>query len=148
MSRKQSPHRWPVRVYYEDTDAGGIVYYANYFRFMERARTEMLREAGISLQELDNREQIIFVVGEAGARYKASARLDDRLIVETSIKSVGNASVSLQQNILKQVADTESLLLEGSISLVLITRQSKPVRIPQAIRDALMPYTVKENACP
>jgi len=145
MSEKQNVHRLPVRIYYEDTDAGGIVYYANYLKFMERARTEMLREAGISLSKLDEAEGIIFVVGEVNARYKASARLDDELIVETSVKAVGNVSLNLQQNILKRVADTESLLLEGSVSLVLVTKPSKPVRIPANIRDALAPYHPKET---
>ena len=139
-------YRFPIRVYYEDTDAGGIVYYANYLKFMERGRTEMLRASGINLHELDQTQNIIFVVGEVNARYKASARLDDALIVETSIKTVGNASLALQQNILKRVADTESLLLEGSVSLVLITREGKPVRIPSDLRDALAPYTAKEKS--
>lgn len=145
MPLKHRIHRFPVRIYYEDTDAGGVVYHANYVKFMERARTEMLREANFSQRELLEKQDIFFVVAELNAQYKASARLDDELIVETHIKTIGNASVSLQQNILKQVADTESLLLEGSITLVLVTRQSKPVRIPADIRDALSPYTVKEN---
>ena len=145
MSEKQRIHRLPVRIYYEDTDAGGIVFHANYVNYMERARTEMLREVGFSQHKLIEDEGIFFVVAELGLRYLASARLDDQLIVETSIKAVGNASLRVQQNVLKQVADTESLLLEGSVSLVLVTRQSKPVRIPAAIRDALAPYTAKET---
>ncbi len=150
MSAAPSPHRFVARIYYEDTDAGGIVYYANYLKFMERARTEMLRQAGISLSKLDADHNIIFVVGEVNARYKAPARLDDEIIVETSVRTIGNASVSLRQNILKRVADTESLLLEGSISLVLITRQEgdkgKPVRLTDHLRDALAPYTSKETS--
>lgn len=137
-------HRLPVRIYYEDTDAQNIVYYANYFKFMERARTELLREADIHLSTMDAQDGLIFVVGEVNARYKAPARLDDQLIVETSVKAIGNASLSLQQNILKRVANTESLLLEGSVTLVVVTREGKPVRIPEHVRAALAPYFVKE----
>lgn len=146
MSQDSSAFRFPIRVYYEDTDAGGIVYHSNYVNFMERGRTEMLRSAGISLHDLDQKEGIIFVVAELNAKYKASARLDDLVEVHTSVLSMGNASVTLRQNILKRVADTESLLLEGIVSLVLITREGKPVRIPPFLRDALAPYTVKDKS--
>ena len=133
-------HRFPLRVYYEDTDAQGIVYYANYFKFMERARTEMMREAGFSHASITHEDQQFFVVAEANAKYKASARLDDELIIETNIQYLGSASLKLQQNVLKRVAKDEQLLLEGSIALVYVTQDGRPIRIPDKMRSVLSPY--------
>jgi len=133
-------HHFPLRVYYEDTDAQGIVYYANYFKFMERARTEMMREAGFSHAQITHEDGQFFVVAEANARYKFSAKLDDNLIIETKATHLGGASLKLQQNVLKRVAEGDSLLLEGSIALVYVTQDGKPVRIPDKMRTALEPY--------
>ena len=88
---------WTVRVYYEDTDAGGIVFYANYLKFFERARTEWLRAAGVSQQELLNEDSAIFVVKNAALDYHAPARLDDVLNLTLSIEKLGRASVSFVQ---------------------------------------------------
>lgn len=133
-------HSFPVRVYYEDTDAQKIVYYANYFRFMERARTEMMRDAGFSHAAITHEEGQFFVVGEATARYHMSARLDDDLIVATSVTHLGNASLKLRQNVLKRLDGAESLLVEGAITLIYVGENGRPVRIPQRMRDALLPY--------
>lgn len=133
-------HHFPLRVYYEDTDAQGIVYYANYFKFMERARTEMMRDAGFSHAAITHEDGQFFVVAEANAKYKVSAKLDDDLIIETKVSHLGSASLKLQQNVLKRVADNDSLLLEGSIALVYVTQDGKPVRIPDKMRNALSPY--------
>jgi tol-pal system-associated acyl-CoA thioesterase len=133
-------HDFPVRVYYEDTDAQKIVYYANYFRFMERARTEMMREAGFSHASITHEDRQFFVVGEASARYKASARLDDDLIIRSSVANLGNASLKLQQNVVKRLADEESLLVEGVITLIYVSEDGKPVRIPDKMREALQKY--------
>jgi tol-pal system-associated acyl-CoA thioesterase len=133
-------HDFPVRVYYEDTDAQKIVYYANYFCFMERARTEMMREAGFSHASITHEDRQFFVVGEASARYKASARLDDDLIIRSSVANLGNASLKLQQNVVKRLADEESLLVEGVITLIYVSEDGKPVRIPDKMREALQKY--------
>jgi acyl-CoA thioester hydrolase len=92
-----SPFTWPVRVYYEDTDAGGIVYYANYLKFFERARTEWLRSLGIHQQDLLDREGAAFVVRSAAVEYIAAARLDDELAVHLTVEKLGRASVQFRQ---------------------------------------------------
>ena len=88
---------WTVRVYYEDTDAGGIVYYANYLKFFERARTEWLRSLGIDQQALRDRDGAIFVVSNASVDYVASARLDDEVKVTLKVEKLGRASVQFAQ---------------------------------------------------
>jgi acyl-CoA thioester hydrolase len=92
-----SAFNWPVRVYYEDTDAGGIVYYANYLKFFERARTEWLRSLDISQQSLAEQAGAIFVVGSAAVDYHAPARLDDELRLTLQIEKLGRASVQFLQ---------------------------------------------------
>jgi tol-pal system-associated acyl-CoA thioesterase len=145
----KAPHRFDLRVYYEDTDAGGIVYYANYFRFLERARTEMLRELGWFQSQLARDHSQIFVVGDLAARYLSPARLDDELIVETAVLNIGDASLKMQQNVLKRVDGVESLLLKGSVTLVYITHAGKAVRLPDEMRAALEPYLISpETTCP
>jgi acyl-CoA thioester hydrolase len=88
---------WPVRVYYEDTDAGGIVYYANYLKFFERARTEWLRALGIHQQQLLDQEGAAFVVRSAAVEYISAARLDDQLEVRLTVEKLGRASVQFVQ---------------------------------------------------
>lgn len=134
------PHFFPVRVYYEDTDAGGIVYHASYLRFMERARTELLRDMGLSQSDLARDHSQIFVVGEMQLRYLAPARLDDLLVVQTDVLKIGGASVQLRQNILKRVDNSDSLLLKGSVTLVYITHAGQAVRLSEPVRNALEPY--------
>lgn len=93
--------RWPVRVYWEDTDAGGIVYYANYLRFMERARTEWLRAIGIDQNALLTEEQLMFVVVEAHVSYKVPARYGDELEVVSRVAEWGRASLTFEQDIVR-----------------------------------------------
>lgn len=90
---------WPVRVYYEDTDSGGVVYYANYLKFMERARTELLRSLGYQQDQLQQELGIIFAVHSASIKYIKPARFNDELNVVTSISSLGKASISFKQSI-------------------------------------------------
>ena len=143
MSSKVS--QWPVRVYYEDTDAGGIVYYANYLKFLERARTELLREIGMFQSQIARDHSKIFVVGDVQARYLAPARLDDELIVETSVLRIGGASLQLEQNVFKRLDNEESMLLKGSVTLVYITHAGKSKRLPDAMRTALESYVVTKE---
>jgi tol-pal system-associated acyl-CoA thioesterase len=93
---------WPVRVYWEDTDAGGIVFYANYLKFFERARTEWLRSMGIGQQELKASTGGMFVVVETSVRYLRPARLDDELMVTASLQQSGRASMTIEQQVLKK----------------------------------------------
>ena len=104
---------WPVRVYYEDTDAGGIVYYANYLKFMERARTEWLRSIGIDVQTLADQNGSGFVVRSANLAFMRPARLSDALAVSVELKFKGKASVSLVQ----KVQRSGEILCEGEIRL-------------------------------
>ena len=92
-----SVFNWPVRVYYEDTDAGGIVFYANYLKFFERARTEWLRSLGVQQQALLDTDNTAFVVKSVTLDYHASARLDDQLTIQTSVARLGRASVQFLQ---------------------------------------------------
>lgn len=96
---------WPVRVYYEDTDSGGVVYYANYLRFMERARTEWLRSLGFEQDELLARDSVIFAVRSAQVDYIKPARFNDLLTVRTSLQRRGRASLTFKQNIFRKSDD-------------------------------------------
>ena len=133
------PNDWMVRVYWEDTDAGGIVYYANYLKFFERARTEWLRAKGIHQQALRQESDGIFVVHEAHVRYLHSARLDDMLKIRTTILKQGRASMRLQQQCLLPAAEGSQLLCEATIRVGWISATTqKPLRIPKELLDALI----------
>ncbi len=123
-----------VRVYWEDTDAGGIVFYANYLKFFERARTEWLRALGVQQQALREAEGAIFVVAETAVRYHAPARLDDRLEVTVALAARGSASMRLVQ----QAWRDGTLLAEGDIRIGCVDHGTlRPRRIPRAIQLAL-----------
>jgi acyl-CoA thioester hydrolase len=127
---------WPIRVYWEDTDAGGIVFYANYLKFFERARTEWLRSLGLQQRALRERNGQMFVVGETSVRYHRAARLDDELLVTARVQETGRASLIIaQQAILKA---SGSLLCDGSIRIGWVDAASlKPARIPPTLLEAL-----------
>jgi acyl-CoA thioester hydrolase len=127
---------WPIRVYWEDTDAGGIVFYANYLKFFERARTEWLRSLGLQQRALRERTGQMFVVGETSVRYHRAARLDDELLVTARVQETGRASLIIaQQAILKA---SGSLLCDGSIRIGWVDAASlKPARIPPTLLEAL-----------
>lgn len=117
----------PVRVYYEDTDAAGVVYYANYLKFMERARTEWLSEAGHPPGELERAHGIVFVVRRLAIDFHAPARLSDALQVTVAIKALGRASLELVQ----EVRRDGSALATARVGLACLDRASwKPARIP------------------
>ena len=126
-------HHFPIRVYYEDTDAGGIVYHSNYLNFAERARTELVRDMGISQQAmLDEGQGTAFAVRSAHVDFLRPARLDDLLRVETEVKAVGGASVELAQAIHRDEDGT--LLVRIDVRLGYITLSGKPARIPAPVR--------------
>ena len=122
--------KWPVRVYIEDTDFGGIVYYVNYLKFMERARTELLRCAGWSQQELAA-NHLIFVVGSVEAQYLAPAKLDDQLIVHTTIKKPQGARIKFLQAVVKEGSDR--VLCQAEIEVIAVTPAMRPKRWPKEL---------------
>jgi len=127
-------HRWPICVYYEDTDAAGIVYYANYLKFMERARTEFLRTLGFSQRALAERLGLRFAVVAAELRFRHPARLDDRLIVATKILRCRRASVDFAQRILRE--EDEALLVEGVVRVAAINAAGRAAPLPFEVRKA------------
>ena len=130
--------RWPVRVYFEDTDAGGIVYYANYFRFLERARTEWLRALGYSQESL-RADDILFVVREVRARYLRPARLDDELTLTVRVESSRKASLVLAQEVLRRNEQgEEECLVQADISIACMNHGGRPQGIPAVILNAMM----------
>jgi acyl-CoA thioester hydrolase len=129
--------QWPVRVYWEDTDAGGIVFYANYLKFFERARTEWLRQLGLGQQALREQTGGMFVVSDCTLRYRQSARLDDLLLVTASPVEIGKASLTIAQSALlkpQQAGEPSALLCEGSIRIGWVDAATlRPQRIPAAV---------------
>ena len=134
--------QWPVRVYWEDTDAGGIVFYANYLKFFERSRTEWLRSLGIEQQRMKDSTGGMFVVTETSIRYLRPARLDDELIVTASLIETGRASMIIKQRALLKTEQKDpssaTLLCEGTIRIGWVDGTSlQPKRIPACILDSL-----------
>lgn len=129
-------HVFPLRVYFEDTDAGGIVYYANYLKFAERARTEMLRAVGIESSRMMAERGIGFVVRRCVADYKKPARLDDRLNVETRVAEIGSASLVLDQRVLRDGA----VLVGLEVTLACMDSTGRPQRMPGDIHAQLTPF--------
>lgn len=125
--------QWPVRVYYEDTDAQGVVYYANYFRFLERARTEWLGSLGVDMVELMAEERRIFVVAEVQAKFLVPARLNDNLIVTARLTSLTRVSFDIEQNIYRGSVDDEQLLAAQVKAAYLDADTMRPKRIPSTL---------------
>ncbi len=124
-------HETPVRVYYEDTDMGGIVYYANYLKFIERGRSELVEVLGMNQLEMRDKEGIVFVVTRVVADYLGPARLDDRLIVHTSHRA---------QSAVRWVFDQEvrrgtDVLFRAEVTAVCMTLAGRPTRLPKALRS-------------
>ncbi|MGF6211002.1 tol-pal system-associated acyl-CoA thioesterase [Comamonas sp. 4034] len=137
MTSSTLPFTHSIRIYWEDTDAGGIVFYANYLKFMERGRTEWLRSLGIEQQRLRDEVGGMFVVSEANIKYLQPARLDDELVVTAQLQSAGRASMTIAQQVLlkpKQPTDTPVLLCEGTIRIGWVDAASmRPARIPPTL---------------
>lgn len=127
---------WPVRVYYEDTDSGGVVYYANYLKFMERARTELLREHGFEQDQLIEGEGAIFVVRHVDADYLHPARFNNALAVSASIISRGKVSMTFAQEV--RLAESGQVLCRGKIKIACLdTIHFRPCPIPEKLIAAL-----------
>jgi acyl-CoA thioester hydrolase len=131
------PFEFNVRVYYEDTDAGGVVFYANYLKFLERARTEWLRALGVNQSDLAARLRRIFVVHSLDMRYARPARLDDTLTIRSTITRIGRASVHFAQSVIR---DGE-LLAAGNIQVCTIDATTfKTAELPSEIRSKLKAF--------
>jgi acyl-CoA thioester hydrolase len=144
---------WPIRVYWEDTDAGGIVFYANYLKFMERARTEWLRTLGMQQSVVKETSGGMFVVSETALKYLQPARLDDELLVTACVHAAGRAALTIKQEIYRkpnkiereQLSNKEhsefqpsALLCSGDIRIAWVDAASlKPARIPHSILEVL-----------
>jgi acyl-CoA thioester hydrolase len=134
MNGKAQPFAWPVRVYYEDTDLGGIVYYANYLKFMERARTEWLRALGFDMSVMARKQHCHFVAQRVEIDYLRPARLDDQLIATVALARAGHARLVLEQDVLKD----GQRLAGGRVTLVCITTDTwQPTPMPAALKDTL-----------
>ena len=125
--------RVPVRVYYQDTDAGGVVFHAQYLAFMERARTELLNAIGLDLAELAEKRRVLFLVHELTARYHAPARLNDMLSVSAEVVKMGRASLVFHH----RVECGAELLVEADVTLALVDRdRMRPARMPAELQQA------------
>lgn len=129
----ESDHVFAVRVYYEDTDAAGIVYYANYLKFAERARTEWLRAKGIGQRALSETEGVAFAVRRVSVEYLMPARLDDALEIRTRIVEVRGASLDGEQEITRG----GQVLARLSLTLACVAHSGRPARLPKVVRQAL-----------
>jgi len=124
-------HKSKFRIYWEDTDGGGIVYYANYLKFCERGRTESLRDLGIEQKKLADEEGIFFVVRKFSGDLLAPARLDDLVEVHTDVKELNNASIVMAQKIVLNGKD----IFTGEFLIACVSKELKPARIPANIKD-------------
>ncbi|ATG49204.1 tol-pal system-associated acyl-CoA thioesterase [Celeribacter ethanolicus] len=126
-------HRFPVHVYYEDTDLAGIVYYANYLKFIERARTEWVRDLGIDQVKLKEEDGIVFAVRRVEADYLAPAKFDDDLTVETALEAMTGARIVMTQ----VVKRGEDVLFSAQVTIVALTATGHPARLPANLRRNL-----------
>ena len=126
--------KWRVRIYFEDTDSGGVVYHSNYLKFMERARTEWLRSLHLNQAELKKKDKIMFVVAKVNIDYKKAARFNDELDIVTSVDNIGASKVDLTQNIMKN----SDLYTSARVSIACIHSETfKPQRIPKLIKQQM-----------
>ena len=127
---------WPVRVYYEDTDTAGVVYYANYLKFMERARTELLRSLGFEQDELRESNGVIFAVHSLQVEYRIPARFNDLLQVSATIKQSGKASITFDQQVCRE--PDQALLCSGKVKIACLNASNlRPTAIPDSIRKEI-----------
>ena len=128
------PFSWPLRVYYQHTDAGGVVFHANYFSFMECSRTELLQSQGFDLGELARRDRVLFVVHSAQIAYHKPALLNDLLTVTAEVKHVGRVRLEFDQAVMRG----EEVLASARLNLACVSAKSyRPVAVPEAIRKKL-----------
>jgi acyl-CoA thioester hydrolase len=139
-----APHIWPIRVYFEDTDAGGVVYHVNYLKFAERARTELMRAAGCEHTELAKDYGVLIVVRHCAIEYIAPARLDDALEVRSHVTTVKGASLTIRQEIFLNMPETggdssnaAKLLVTLDLRLACVSTDLRPARLPPKLKQVL-----------
>ena len=125
-----------LKVYYEDTDAGGVVYYANYLKYLERARTEALSTIGLSNLQIKDKFGALIIVKSCNIEYKKSAKLEDELKIRSFVKSVTKTSFFMNQII----TNGETTIVEAQLHLVFVNDKGKPVKVPEVIFDNFKPY--------
>ena len=125
-----------VKVYYEDTDAGGVVYYANYLKYLERARTEALTTIGLSNLQIKDKFGSLIIVKSCNIEFKKSAQLEDELKIRSFVKSVTKTSFVMNQII----TNGDSTIVEAQVHLVFVNEKEKPVKVPEIIFDNFKPY--------
>jgi acyl-CoA thioester hydrolase len=125
---------FPVRIYFEDTDSGGVVYHSNYLKFMERARTEWLRSVGIDQHHLKYHAHIMFVVHRIDIQYKLPARFNDDLVVKSELLEIGSSKIEFRQMIYRD----EEMLIDANVDIACINSEKfKPVRIPSTVKQTM-----------
>ena len=122
-----------IKIYYEDTDAGGVVYYSNYLKFLERARTEMLESIGLSNKKLLEDYNTLIIVKSCNIEYTAPARLEDKIQIYSSIETLNKASFDVIQNIKKN----HILIVKAKVKLVTVNKDGKPIKIPSILEKSL-----------
>ncbi len=125
-----------LKVYYEDTDSGGVIYYANYLKFLERARTEALFSIGFSNKKIQEEFDALIIVKSCNIEYKKSAFLEDELTIRSFVKSITKTSFFMNQIITKD----EKIIVEAQVHLVFIDKNGKPIKIPEDIYSKFKPY--------
>ena len=125
-----------VKVYYEDTDSGGVVYYANYLKFLERARTEALFSIGFTNKKIREEFNSLIIVKSCNIEYKRSAHLEDELTIRSFVKSVTKTSFFMNQEITRN----DDVIVEAKVHLVFVNKEGKPIKIPQDIYTQFKPY--------
>ena len=125
-----------VKVYYEDTDAGGVVYYVNYLKYLERARTEALATIGLSNLQIKKKFGALIIIKSCNIEYKKSAHLEDQLTIRSFVKSATKTSFFMNQFITKD----EISIVEAQVHLVFVNKKGKPVKVPDIIFDNFKPY--------
>ena len=130
MSKK---FKYNTRIYYEDTDAGGVVYYANYLKFLERARSEAIYSLGLSNKEILNKENVIIIVKSCKIEYKKPAKFEDKIEIISKITEVKNSSFNMNQ-VIKRKLD---IISEADVVLVTVNKKGKPVRIPNILKKLI-----------
>ena len=125
-----------LKVYYEDTDSGGVIYYANYLKFLERARTEALFSIGFSNKKIQEEFEALIIVKSCNIEYKKSAFLEDELTIRSFVKSITKTSFFMNQIITKD----EKIIVEAQVHLVFIDKNGKPIKIPEDIYSKFKPY--------
>jgi acyl-CoA thioester hydrolase len=125
-----------LKVYYEDTDSGGVVYYANYLKYLERARTESLFSIGFSNKKIQDQFNALIIVKSCNIEYKKSAHLEDELCIRSFVKSISKTSFFMNQVISKE----DHVIVEAQVHLVFINKEGKPIKIPDDIYSKFKPY--------